>query len=128
MRSRGSVSVELVLLTPVLMVLASFVIHVGRLGDRSVAVGFVAAGAAREASWWDRSDMAARAATYASVALESVASSCGSGITRTEVGDTFVAVEVGCRVDASDLGLLGVGGREVTARSQEVIDVWRAGS
>ncbi len=126
MTSRGSMSVEMVLLTPVLMVCALFVVYAGRLGDRTVAVRSVAAAAAREASLRHPGAMADHATRVTVDALEDIVVGCGSGQASTEIDDSSVTVEVRCRLDTTDLSLLGVGSTTLVGRSREVVDVWRA--
>jgi hypothetical protein len=44
----------------------------------------------------------------------------------TKGGLRFVSVSVSCTIDHAGLSLLGLGSRTVSARSVEVIDVYRA--
>ena len=130
---RGSVTVELVILAPVLLVLMLFVVFVGRASGATEQVRHAADEGARAASLVSRGSMrdAATAAVHsdlstngancslASVAV-SVAANAGG---RAEA----VTVAVTCTVDVSGTNLLGASARTVTARSTEVIDRHRAG-
>jgi Flp pilus assembly protein TadG len=132
-REDGSVTTEVVLLTPVLLVLLGFVIMTGRIGDVDGAVTHAAQQAARAGTLTGNAD-AARSAASSTVRanLEHLGISC----TRLEVtvetsrfrpgGD--VAVEVTCTVALGDVAFTGLPGqRTVSARAVEVIDVFRGG-
>lgn len=129
---RGAVTTELVLVTPLILVLLLFVAYAGRVaGARNDAVG-AARDAARSASL-ARSPTAAReaarAAAEATLADQRVICDGGPGV-RTDVvhfrPGGSVTVEVRCSLRLADLSLLGLSGaRDVTATATEVIDRFR---
>jgi len=126
----GSATVELVLLTPVLMALALFVLLAGRSGEALRQVQHAAdqgARAASQASATKRDDVAHAAADSD---LRAVGRSCEDksiDIEQTRIGRLdAVKVTVSCRIDHVGLQLLGLSGRYVSAESIEVIDVYRA--
>ena len=126
---RGSATVELVLLTPVLMVLTMFVVTAGRSGESKIQVHHAADQAARAASLVHPRSMQSVAER---VAREDLVNS-GVGCINTTIGVTVedsgslhsVTVGVDCVVNHGDLELLGLRERHVFARSTEVIDRWR---
>ena len=129
----GSITTEVVLLTPVLLLLLAFVVMTGRVGVASGAVTDAAHQAARAASL--RADPAAAAAdAEATVAanLESAGVSCAAFAVEVDTsrfargGD--VAVSVTCTTDLGDVAFAGLpGSRTLSARAVEVIDVYRGG-
>jgi Flp pilus assembly protein TadG len=129
----GSVALELVLLTPLVLVLVLFVTFCGRVTRAEAIVRDAAAAGARAASLRQRA-AAAQADAHAAV-LTSLSGHVGTCPTPAVLVDTAalrpggrVAVEVRCATPLHDLGLLGVpGSRTVVARSVEVIDAWRGG-
>lgn len=126
---RGSATVELVLLTPVLMTLMLFVVTAGRSGESKIEVHHAADQAARAASMVHPRSMQ----SVAERAVREDLSNSGVGCTNTSVEVTLdesqlfrsVTVAVDCVVNHDDLDLLGLGERHVTAHSTEVIDKWR---
>lgn len=126
----GSAVVELVLLAPALMVLTLFIVVSGRSGETLRQVQHAADHAARAASRVSESRHSAVGtnAALSDLALSGV--SCRSVSVRVgqerKNGMKFVSVSVACSVDHAGLALLGLGSRSVTARSLEVIDVYRA--
>lgn len=123
---------ELVLLTPVLVVLLSFVVLAGRSGEGISELRHAADQGARAASQTARSRMnvAARAAVVADLrnsGLSCVEPSVALG-TATSSDGSFVTVTVTCRVSNIGLGLLGVRSRTIRAASTEVIDRFRSDS
>ena len=127
---RGSATVELVLLTPVLMALALFVLLAGRSGEALRQVQHAADHGARAASQAsaERQEEAARAAAASD--LRGVGRSCKEqsvGVERTKIGRLdAVRVTVSCRIEHAGLQLLGISSRSVSAESIEVIDLYRA--
>lgn len=127
---RGSTSVELVLLAPVLMVLALFVVLAGRSGEALRQVQHAAdhgARAASQASSARRDDVghAAAASDLAAAGRSCVDQTIG--VEKTKIGRLdAVKVTVSCRVKHAGLQLLGMSDRRVQAESVEVIDVYRA--
>ncbi|MCU1395611.1 MAG: TadE family protein [Ilumatobacteraceae bacterium] len=128
---RGSASVELVILAPVLMVLMLFVVFVGRAGGAVEQTRHAADAGARAASLVARSSMQGAAASAVNADLRANGVSCAD----TTVSVAYVSggransvtVTVTCRVNTDGTGLLHVGSRTVSASSTEVIDRYRAG-
>lgn len=127
---RGSATVELVLVTPLLMVLALFVVTAGRSGEALRQVQHAADNGARAASQ-------ASAVRRDSVALTAAAADVNSGgrsctnqsieVTNVKVGRLdAVRVRVSCQVSHAGLRLLGMSPRRVSAESIEAVDLYRA--
>jgi Flp pilus assembly protein TadG len=127
---RGSATVELVLLAPVLVVLALFVVYAGRGAEALTQVRHSADQGARAASLVriSRMETVGRAAVLADLQLSGV--SCVNPqinvAVDTDSAVRSVLVEVECVVNQKGLGLIGLSERVVTAQSIEVIDRWRA--
>lgn len=127
---RGSATVELVLIAPLLLVLALFVVASGRSGEVLRQVQHAADQGARAASQASllRRDEAARAS--ASRGIEGMGKNCldpAISVETTKVGRLdAVRVRVLCEVNHVGLGILGLSRRTVSAESTEVIDVYRA--
>jgi hypothetical protein len=129
----GSVAVEVVLMTPVLIVLLLLVVLGGRLTGAQSRVRHAAASAARAASL--RSSLPAAEADAVATArrdLERAHVECSGGPTvelqgSLDPGDRL-SVTVRCQVPLRDLGLLGLGRpvHEISATSVEVIDLRRS--
>jgi Flp pilus assembly protein TadG len=129
---RGSVTAELVLLTPLLILMLLFVVGLGRLSGARIEVDGAAAQAARAAS------IARSPATATLAAKQTVTSALGSDhITCAQLSvntDTAqftpggsVAVTVTCIVSLADLtGLRVPASESVTTRSVAVIDQYRS--
>jgi len=128
-RDRGSVTIELVLLAPVLLSLVLFVVYVGRLAQANTHVRHAAAEAARAASLVDRSRMDAVARSTALSDISDNGVACRSPQVAVSLSHegvvASVSVEVTCEVDRDDLVMLGLGAQRVSGRSSEVIDVHR---
>lgn len=126
---RGSATVELVLLTPVLMTLALFVVIAGRTGESQIQVHHAADQAARAASMVSP---AAMQQVAENVAFEDLANN-GVACIKTKITVSFddsqtshsVTVSVECVINSAGLDLLGLSERRVKANSTEVIDRWR---
>jgi Flp pilus assembly protein TadG len=127
---RGSATVELVLLAPVLVVLALFVVYAGRGAEALTQVRHSADQGARAASLVriSRMETVGRAAVLADLQLSGM--SCVNPQINVAVDNESavrsVLVEVECVVNQTGLGLIGLRERVVTAQSIEVIDRWRA--
>ena len=127
---RGSATVELVLLAPVLVVLALFVVYAGRGAEAITQVRHSADQGARAASLVriSRMETVGRAAVLADLQLSGM--SCVNPqinvAVDTDSAVRSVLVEVECVVNQTVLGLIGLSERVVTAQSIEVIDRWRA--
>jgi Flp pilus assembly protein TadG len=132
-RERGSLSLELVLVTPLLVLLLLFIVWTGRLGQAAADVRQAAAEGARAASLTGRA--AATAAAQAAVAanLNAAGVDCAGVQVAVDVGafapGGHVAVEVTCAVDLADVASLGLpGARTLTGRSVQVVDTYRGGT
>ena len=129
--ARGSASVELVLVTPVLLVLLLFVVALGRLADARAQVDGAARDAARSASIARGPDSALAGAEAAAAArLVEGDVTCRHLDVQVQLGALrpggIVTANVTCDVDFGDLTLLGVpGSRAVTANAAEVYDAYR---
>ncbi len=126
---RGSVTVELVLLTPLLMILVLFGIYAGRASESLIQVRNAADQAARAASKGSRSQIQSTAMQIAERALNISGTSCSKTNIETTVisqgQDLAVLVKVSCEIKSQDLSLLGTRPRVVSASSVEVMDRWR---
>lgn len=128
---RGGVTTELVLVTPILLVLLTFVVFAGRMATARGRVIDASRDAARAASI-ERSpgqaQQAARQAAEATLADKSV--TCrpmhlASDVSRFRPGGE-VAVTVRCQIRLSDLSLLAIpGSRTFESTSVEVVDTFR---
>jgi Flp pilus assembly protein TadG len=127
---RGSATVELVLLAPVLVVLALFVVYAGRGAEALTQVRHSADQGSRAASLVriSRMETVGRVAVLADLQLSGM--SCVNPqinvAVDTESAVRSVLVEVECVVNQTGLNLIGLRERVVTAQSIEVIDRWRA--
>jgi len=128
---RGSVSIELVLLTPVLLVLLLLVVAGGRLADARGAVDAAARDAAR-AGTIARSPGDARRDALAAAEARLSAGSVGCRDLTVDVDTSdfraggSVAVSVTCSVDLGDLTLLRVPGtRDISTHAVEPVDTFR---
>ena len=130
-RDVGSVTVELVILAPVLVVLMLFVVFVGRAGGAVEQVRHAADEGARAASLVSRPAMTGVASSAVSADLSSNGANCSSTSVGVSVVDSgavdSVTVTVTCVINGVGTELLGAGARSVTASSTEVIDRYRAG-
>ena len=130
----GSVATELVLLTPLLILLLLFVVALGRLAGARLDVNGAAAQAARAASIArDPSTAIAMAQQTATSALGSDGVTCGNLTVSTNTSQFEpggqVAVTVTCTVALSDLAGLRLPAAEtVSSTSTSVIDTYRAGA
>lgn len=130
-RDRGSAAVEMVLLTPLLVLMLLFVVHVGRAGDGMTAVRHAADQGARAASMVSSSRMAdvARRAVEEDLARAEHSCADASVTVRTSVVGESIWVTVGvvCSTSSDGLSLLGAGGARLSASSTEIIDRYRGG-
>ena len=117
-RSKGSVSVEMVLMTPVLVAMTMFVMNVGRGADTSAAVRLAADHGARAASMAARLSMVVAAHSAVTQTLAASRSVCDTPTVAVTADSSVVTVEVTCQ--------LGTG--VARAVSVEVIDTYRGGS
>ncbi|GHJ35442.1 TadE/TadG family type IV pilus assembly protein [Streptomyces sp. TS71-3] len=128
---KGSASVELVLVTPLLVLLLLVVVALGRLADARLIVGDAAHQAARAASL-ARTEGEARvqAQLVVSTALDQAGASCArlrlQVVTAGLAPGASVTARVSCTADLGDLTRTGIPGRitlEETAIS--VVDTFR---
>jgi Flp pilus assembly protein TadG len=117
-RSRGSVSVEMVLMTPVLMAMTVFAMNVGRGADTSAVVRLAAEHGARAASMVARPSMVSAAHGAVTQTLTASQGVCDAPDIVVTPAATTVTVQVTCRIPT------GV----ARAVSVEVIDTYRGGS
>ena len=126
---RGSLTVELVILAPMLMFMVLFGVHVGRLSEAKVQVQHAADQGARAGSLAAKSKMVSAATFAAENDLKLAGVSCAK--VSVEVGlvptglTNAVRVHVDCDVRLDGTELLGLLPDRVHASSLEVIDEWR---
>ena len=125
----GSVTVEMVLLAPVLMLLILFGVYASRASESLVQVRHAADQAARSASKVSRGRVQSVANDVANRTLNNSGTSCVDFAVSTAVIDqgsnSAVRVKVECTIKTQGLELLGVSERRVSATSTEVLDRWR---
>jgi Flp pilus assembly protein TadG len=129
---RGGATVELVLLTPLLILVLVFVVALGRLASARLEVDSAAAQGARGASM--ARDPAAAAALARSLATATLAGhhlSCAPLSVSTDTAafapGGWVAVRVSCTASLAGLSLLALPGTQtITSRFVEPLDVYRA--
>lgn len=129
---RGSAAAEMVLLTPLLLVMLMFVVFGGRLFDTRLDITAAARDAAREASRHpDTAATVAQAAAERSLHDRGVSCATLDVTTDTEpysVNGELVHVRVSCVVRLDDLILLGAGSsKTVSAEASETFDRYRSG-
>jgi Flp pilus assembly protein TadG len=128
----GSVALELVLLTPLLLLMLLFVVALGRTVSARLEVDGAAAQAARAASIArDPATATAMAQQTVSTALGSDHVTCGDLSVATDTADFTpggqVAVTVTCTVDLADLvGLRLPAAETLSSTATSVIDQYRA--
>lgn len=127
-RGRGSVTVEMVLLAPVLVLFVTFVVAVGRHAQAVTTVRHAAGAAAREASLVSTERMRAAATDRAEREFLRAAEWCTGG--RTEVrltrshGVSGVTVQASCEVNRDGIFSVLPVRLRVSAMSTEVIDAY----
>ena len=126
---RGSLTVEMVILAPVLMFMVLFGVHVGRLSEAKVQVQHAADQGARAGSLAAKSKMVSAATVAAENDLKLAGVSCAKvsvevGLVKTGLTNA-VRVQVDCDVRIDGTELLGLLQDRVNASSIEVIDEWR---
>ncbi len=130
-RDRGSVATEMVLLTPLLIIMLMFVVHAGRAGQGINQLKHAADQGARAASLVSE----ARMSSVAQQAVEDDLSTSGLSCMSPRVGTNYVqssmsssvTVTVSCQTSNDGLSLLGAHTVSMAASSTEVIDRYRAG-
>jgi len=124
--SRGSLTVEALILVPALIMLFLLIVYVGRLTDASFRVHRAADVSARIASQSNFNSMISQGVVAARKDLAGSASSCERAdvsITRGKIGRIqTVTSSISCVVSSSGLGILSLPNRTVRATSTEVVD------
>jgi Flp pilus assembly protein TadG len=132
-RDRGSVTLELVIFGPALIITLLFVIGAGRIAQAHQAVEAAARDAARQASIArDPATARANATTSAQAALSREGLSCQaqvsvdtSGFARPLGAPATVTARVACTVRLTDIALAGVPTTTVSSRFTSPIDPFR---
>ncbi len=128
----GSATVELILVTPLLLVLALLAVGLGRATDARIRVEDAAHHAARAASLTHTAAQAERAARQAAAsALADSGARCAKHtvLLRHEglVAGSVVTATVSCRAELRDLAGTGLpGALELTATSRSPVDTYRS--
>ncbi len=128
----GSVALEMVLLTPLLVLMLLFVVALGRVVSARIEVDGAAAQAARAASIArDPATAVAMATQAATTALGSDHVTCAGLIVSTDTADFVpggeVQVTVTCHVELADLvGLRLPASEALSSTAASVIDTYRA--
>lgn len=132
-RENGSISVELAILTPALILLLGALVLVGRVQTTTSAIEQAARSAARDASL-ARTQDGARAAAQAAAARELASTSCAatavavdtSGFSARIGQDAVVTATVSCTVSIADLAVPGLpGAHTMTAQATSPLDRYR---
>ena len=130
-RDSGSVATELVLLTPLLVIMLMFVVHAGRAGQGINQLKHAADQGARAASLVARPRMSSAAQQAVNEDLSTSGLSCVSPKVATNYAQSSmsssVTVTVSCQTSNEGLSLLGAHTVSMAASSTEVIDRYRAG-
>lgn len=127
----GSASVELVLVTPLLMLLLLLTVYAGRVTHHRLLIEHAASQAARAATLAPDATAAARAAAetaHATLVAADVA--CGELAVDTDLSGYrpggHVTVSLRCRLDHGDLAGLGLPGHQtISATAVSPVDAWR---
>lgn len=127
-RERGSSTVEMVLLAPVLAVILGFVSAAGRWGATATAVRSSTDAAARRASTVARERMRFVAEQHVWERLERDEERCSRLVTSVMFQDQsaprYVQVTVQCTIRSDGVLAFLTRGRTISATSREVIDVF----
>jgi Flp pilus assembly protein TadG len=125
-RERGSITVEVVLLAPALVLVAMLIVHAGRLSDAHLRVQHAADVAARAASQVRETSMTSTAENAALAEMMTNGVPCRNiSVELRRIRDAYngyVEATVTCRHNVDGLGALGVRSTTVTATSREVVD------
>jgi Flp pilus assembly protein TadG len=127
-KSRGSMTVEVLLLTPVLVMLVMLIIYAGRMTEASIRVHRAADVGARVASISNDSSMFWKGELAAHTDMRLSKSPCHNidvAVRKSRI-DRLVTVTttVSCTVPIAGLGLLPPRAQRVHASSTEVIDFY----
>lgn len=131
--NQGSVTLELVILTPALITALLFVIAAGQITTAHSAVEAAARDAARQASISRDPTTARNAAqnsaqatlTREGLACPALVSIDTSGFSQALGQTGTVTAQVTCHVNVADLAVVGIGGITVSARFASPIDPFR---
>ena len=122
---RGSMSVEMIVLVPVLLLIVMIAVAGGRLVSAEGMVQAAARDAARAASIERSAGEADAAARRSLAAADTANAQCSGGVDVGGFGRGGT-VSVDCQVELSDLGLVFLpGATTVTASSTAPVDTWR---
>ena len=130
-RDRGSMTTELVVLAPIVIVLLLLVVGLGRYAHGNQLVEQAAAAAARAASLTGTAAQAnIHAQRAASGSLADAGVSCGGMTTSVDVGSFrpggVVTVTITCTADLSDIAISGLPGTAAfTATGRAVLEAHR---
>lgn len=124
---RGTMSIEVVILVPVLLLITMVAVAGGRIVSAQGMVEAASRDAARAASMERSVGAASTAANQSLSQADTANASCSAGV---DVGGFrrggAVTVSVSCRVKLSDLGLVFLPGTTVVkAESSAPVDQWR---
>jgi Flp pilus assembly protein TadG len=128
---QGSATAELVLLTPVLIMMLLFIVFCGRLADANLRLEDATHQAARSASLARSATNAQKdAQSTASAALAAAGITCQSMVVAVDTAGlrpgSTVSVDVTCTVELSDLALLGMpGSTTLSASFSSPVDTYR---
>ncbi len=129
-KQRGSVTVELVLLTPVLVLLGLFVLFLGRSSGAQLHVQHAADVGARAASMVSSAAMSNEAKSAVFRDLGATNTECIKPVVyfKKSLQKSFwvVTVTVKCIVNSSGLTMIGAQEKTVSAESTEYVDVYTA--
>ena len=128
-RDKGSVTVEIVLLTPLLVLFALFAIFGGRAAESMTDVQHAADQGARAASLVSASRMEAEANRVVRNDLAERGTSCPEPVVTVSrsLEGRVVTVSVTCRARNDGLEILSIATPTLTASSTEVVDRYRGG-
>lgn len=129
-RERGSLSTEVVLLVPMLMLMLMFVVLVGRVQSVSMLVRHAADVGARSGSLAHMEDASRRAFAYSTYEISRAQNVCKSSrvhaVTQRVNDETMIVATATCVVRMSGLSFLGLKGPTIQAVSMEVVDRFRS--
>ena len=129
LHDRGSMSIEAVLLAPILMMLVLFVVHLGRLATTHLRLITVADQSARAASLVHPRFMVTVGESVAREHAELNKLPCAAldvGVEVTyDTDPATVRVSLSCDLTLDGVAMLAPVARTVAATSVEVIDRWR---
>jgi len=127
-KNRGSVTVEMVLLAPVLVLFVTFVVAAGRFNQAGTTVREAADSAAREASLVSVGRIIPSGVRRARAELRRGARWCSEGSADATLsqrnGTRIVTVRVSCAVNRTGILSVMAGPVRVVAESSEVIDAF----